>query len=136
MSHRVFKDPYISLGAVDLSDHVAECRLDYTAEAPDDTASGDNTRSRLAGGLKDWTLTITFFQDLAAGEVDATLFSLVGTSVAVEVRSSTAAVGATNPKYTGNAILTNYQPAGGSIGEAQRAPVTLQGTGDLTRATA
>lgn len=136
MAHRVFKDPFFSINSVDLSDHVQEVRLDYSADAPEDTAGGDNTRSRLAGGLKDWSITVTFFQDYAAGEVDATLFGILATSVPIEIRPSIAVVGTTNPKYTGNAILTSYQPAGGAIGDAQKAPVTLQGSGDLTRATA
>lgn len=135
MSHFVFKDPYVSLGGVNLSAHVKQVTLDYKAETPDDTCAGDDTRKRLAGGLKDWSLQVEFAQDYAASQVDATLFALVGTSVAVEVRPTSAAVGSTNPKFTGNALLESYQPMGGSIGDAAMAPVTLQGNGDLTRAT-
>ncbi len=134
MAHFVWKNPYVLINAVDLSDHVKQATLDYKAELVDDTCGGDNTRTRL-GGIKDWTLTLEFAQDYAAGEVDASLFAQVGNSIAIEVRPDTGAVAATNPKYTGNAIIENYQPFGGQIGEQAMAPVTLQANGDLTRAT-
>lgn len=134
-AHFVWKDPFVSINSVDLSDHVKQATLSYKSELQDDTCGGDNTRNRL-GGIKDWTLTIEFAQDYAAAEVDASLFSIVGTSVAIEVRPTTAAVGATNPKYTGNSIIEEYQPFGGQIGAQAMAPVTLQANGDLTRATA
>lgn len=133
-AHFVWKDPYVLINAVDLSDHVRQATLTYRSELQDDSAGGDNTRNRI-GGLKDWTLTLEFAQDYAAGEVDATLFSIVGTSVAIEIRPTTAIVGATNPKYTGNGIIEEYQPFGGQIGALAVAPVTMQGNGDLTRAT-
>lgn len=134
-AHFVWKDPHVSLGGVDLSDHVKQATLNYSAEAPDDTTGGDSTRNRLAGGLKDWSLTLELAQDYAASEVDATLFSLVGTSVAIVLRPTTDAVGTTNPSYSGNAILTAYQPFGGQIGAQAMAPVTFEGNGDLSRAT-
>lgn len=134
MAHAIFKNPFLSLNGVDLSDHVRQASLTYEAELQDDTAGGDNSRNRL-GGLKNWSLQVEFAQDYAAGEVDASLFAQVGNSIAVILRPDTAAVGATNPQYTGNAIIESYQPFGGTIGELTMAPVTLQGNGDLDRAT-
>lgn len=134
MAHAIFKNPFLSLNGVDLSDHVRQASLTYEAELQDDTAGGDNSRNRL-GGLKNWSLQVEFAQDYAAGEVDASLFAQVGNSIAVILRPDTAAVGATNPQYTGDGIIESYQPFGGTIGELAMAPVTLQGNGDLARAT-
>lgn len=135
MANVVLTNAFVSLNAVNLSAFVRSVTLNYAAELQDDTAMGDSARSRI-GGLKDWSIQIEFFQDYAAGAVDASLFSLVGTTFAVEVRHSGAAASATNPKYTGTGILESYQPVGGAVGENLMAPVVVQGVGSLTRATA
>jgi hypothetical protein len=134
MANVVFTNAFVSLNAVNLSAFVRSVTLNYAAELQDDTAMGDSARSRI-GGLKDWSIQIEFFQSYAAGAVDATLFNLVGSTFAVEVRHSAAAASATNPKYTGTGILESYQPVGGAVGENLMAPVVVQGVGNLTRAT-
>lgn len=135
MAEQVFTNAFLSIGGTDLSDHVRQVTLEYSAELQDITAMGDDTRNRL-GGLKDWSISVEFNQDYAASEVDATLFSIVGASSAIVLRPDAGAVSATNPEFTGNAILESYQPMGGSVGDAHVSPATLQGTGDLSRATA
>ena len=132
MAESVFTNAHVSLGAVDLSDHVRQVTLSYSSEVQDSTAMSADTRTRL-GGLLDWSLNIEFNQDYATSKVDQTLFSLVGTSVAVELRPDAGAASATNPEYTGNAILESYQPMGGTVGEMHVSPVTLTGTGTLAR---
>jgi hypothetical protein len=134
MANVVLTNAFVSLNSVNLSGFVRSVTLNYAAELQDDTAMGDSARSRI-GGLKDWSIQIEFFQSYAAGAVDATLFNLVGSTFAVEVRHSAAAASATNPKYTGTGILESYQPVGGAVGENLMAPVVVQGVGNLTRAT-
>ena len=135
MANMIFKDAYLVINSVDLSDHVRQVTLNYKAELQDDTAMGDDSRSRLAG-LTDFDIDVEFFQDYASGKVDATLFSLVGAAaVAIELRPTSGSVSSTNPKYTGNVVLESYQPMGGQVGENLMAPVKLMGSGDLTRAT-
>lgn len=134
MAELVFDNVFLSLGGTDLSDHVRQATLTYQAELQDKTAMGDNTRERI-GGLKDWSLQVEFNQDFAASEVDATVFSLVGTVFAVILRPDAGSVGATNPNYTGNGILEEYTPIGGSVGDVAIAPITIQASGDLSRAT-
>lgn len=135
MANRVIKNAYLLVNAVDLSACVKQITLNYKAEQQDDTAMGDTARSRIPG-LLDWDFEVEFFQDYAASKVDATLFSLVGAApFAVEIRGDGAAVGSTNPKYTGNATLESYVPVGGVVGESQMAPAKFLGVGALTRAT-
>lgn len=135
MSKLVLKDAHVEINSVDLSNQVQSVTINYGAELPEDTGMGDDTRTRLPG-LKDWSLEITFHQNFAAGNVDATLFPLVGADAfPVKVRAKSDAVGATNPSYEGNALLESYQPIGNSVGEVATAPVTIQGDGTLTRAT-
>jgi len=136
MPKRVITNAYVSINSVDLSAFVKQVTLDWKAEVQDDTSMGATARSRLPG-LRDWSFDVEFFQGYGASEVDATLFSLVGASAfAVELRGDGAAVSATNPKYTGTALLENYQPVAGTVGEAQMAPARFVGRGTLTRATA
>ena len=85
MATLVYTNAFIQINAVDLSAHASEVSLNYASEMQDETAMGDSTRVR-KGGLKDWSVDVTWHQDFAAGAVDATLFSLVGTTVCMEMR--------------------------------------------------
>ena len=134
MANMVLTTAFVSINSVNLSAYVKSVSVSYKSEMQDDTAMGDTARSRI-GSLKDYSLSIEFFQDYAAGAVDATLFGIVGSVVPIEIRGSSAAASATNPKYTGSAILETYQPVGGSVGDNLMAPVTMSGVGALTRAT-
>jgi hypothetical protein len=135
MAELIWNDAYFSINAVDLSNHVTSLTLNYGVELLDITAMGDGARDRIAG-YKDWSIEVEFNQDFAASSVDATMFPLVGAAAtAIEIRPTSAAVGATNPKFTGNVIVESYPPVGGGVGEVLRTSSTLQGAGTLTRAT-
>lgn len=134
MPKMTLTDAFVSIGGTDLSAYVRSVSIDYTADTQDSTTMRSDTRERLAG-LKDWTMTVEFAQDFDAGAVDDTLFPLVGTSVAVEIRPTSAARSTTNPGYIGNAILASYPPLGNSIGDLATSSVELQGSGTLTRST-
>lgn len=131
----VFKNAYFKIAGVDLSDHDVELSLPESADAPEASAMGDDTRVRLAGGIKDWRLEVELNQDYAAGKVDATMAGKVGTSVAIEVRPDAGAVAATNPKWTGNFIVEEYEPIAGRYGEPLKARIRLVANGTITRAT-
>lgn len=130
----VLKNAYVMINAVDLSDHVKQVTLKYSAEIIDDTAMGATSKSRIAG-LKDWSMDVEFYQDYASGKVDATLFPLVGAaSFAVHLKPVNDTISATNPDYTGNAVIEgDYQPVAGEVGSLATATVSFAGDGDLTR---
>ena len=133
MSTLVYTNAKIEIKGVDLSSHASEVALNYASETQDETAMGDDTRIR-KGGLKDWSVDVTFHQDYAAAAVDATLFSVVGTTVCVEVRPQNICSTVTNPIYSGIAVLESYNPLGGSVGALLDAPISLQSAGTLSRA--
>jgi hypothetical protein len=139
MSTVVFKDCYLSINAVALSDHVQSVTLDYSADEVEDTNMGDNTHKFMPSTLKNWSLEVEFSQDYAASEVDATLFSLVGGSaVTIAVRPTTDAASATNPEFGGAGVVLNYPPISGTVGEKKLASCTIKPSGssaDLTRST-
>ena len=136
MASFVLKDARVEINSVVLSTFVRRVRITHEAEAVEDTAMCDNTKTRLPG-LKDWSAEVEFNQDYAASAVDATLFSLVGAAAfAVKFRPTSSAISATNPEYQGNAVLPSYEPFGQSVGELATSTITLLGSGDLTRAVA
>ena len=104
MATLVYTNAKLEIKGVDLSSHASEVALNYASETQDETAMGNDTRIR-KGGLKDWSVDVTFHQDYAAAAVDATLFSVVGTTVCVEVRPQNICSTATNPIYSGIAVL-------------------------------
>ena len=135
MAHAVFTAPFFSVGGTDLSSHVRAATLDYEADGVDDTSGGDTTHIFL-GGLKNWTMEIDFGQDFAASQVDATLFSVIGTTAALILRPvNTGGVGATNPNYTGTGLLQKYSIIGQSQGELAVARLSVLPAGNLSRAT-
>ena len=136
MAEQIASNFFLSINGVDLSDHVRSLTLNHGAELQDKTAMGDASRNRLPG-TKDWSIDVEFNQDYDAAKVDATLFPLIGAAAsAIIMRPDTAAVGATNPQYTGNALLESYSPVGGGKGDMHVTSITLQGDGDLARAVA
>ena len=135
MATLVYTNAFIQINAVDLSSHASEVSLNYASEMQDETAMGDSTRVR-KGGLKDWSVDVTWHQDFAAGAGDATLFSLVGTTVCVEMRPQNICSTAINPIYSGIGVIESYNPMSGSVGALLDAPTTIQSAGNLSRATA
>jgi hypothetical protein len=128
-------DATFSIGGTDLSAALVSITINYEAESQDDTAMGDSTRSN-AGGLKNWNIDATFNQDYDAGSVDATLFSSVGSLAQFIGKPSSGAVAATNPSYTGTALLQSYSPISGAVGDQHQITVNLVSAGDLARAVA
>ena len=134
MATFVFTDASVTINSVDLSDHVRSVTLDISAEEQDDTAMGATFRSR-KGGLKDGSISLEFNSDFAASEIDATIFPILGTSVAFDIRATSSAVSATNPKYTGSCLVTQHVPVGNAVGDLATTSVTWPTTGTITRAT-
>lgn len=134
MATLVLVDASVVIGGVDLSDHVRSLTINYSADMVEDTSMGDDTHL-MKGGLKNWSMDIEFAQDYAVGEVDATLFDLVGTTFVVTAKSTSGAVSTTNPSFSGTGILESYNPIAGAVGELATAPITIQAAGTLARAT-
>lgn len=140
MTTLIYNDASVVINSVDLGDHVKSVTLNYESESQDDTAMGDTTRSS-KGGLKNWSMSVEFHQDFAAANVDATIFGIVGDSVVVVLKPTSAAVSATNPSYTGNGMVQSYSPLSGAVGDLLPAtceivPSKGAGNSNLVRATA
>lgn len=134
MATFVLTDADVVVNSVNLSDWVTSVTLSVEVDDQEDTAMGDSFRSRV-GGLKDWTLDIDFNADFAASAVDATIWSLLGTSVAVTVKPTSSATSATNPSFGGNVLVTEYSPVDGGVGDLATTSVSWPGNGTLARST-
>lgn len=135
----IYDNAFLSLNGTNVSDTVKSLELTYEVETQDDTAMGDTTRSS-KGGLKNWSANVTFHQDFASGEIDSLLFPLVGTTIGIEIRPDAGSVSTSNPKFTGNALINNYKPLGGNVGDLMEGTISLvpskgAGTSTLVRAT-
>ena len=129
------RDYKITVGTTVISDDVASVTLDITADEVETTAFGSTYRSRI-GGLKDASVSLDFHQDFGAGAVDALLFPLLGSTVAVKIAPTSGTVTATNPEYQFTALVTQYQPFAGAVGDLATLSVTWPVSGEVTRATA
>lgn len=135
MAKFVATDYDITISGTDLSTSIAAVTLDITAEEQDTTAFGNTYRTRIAG-LKDGSVSFDFHQDFGAGSVDATLFPLLGSAVAFVIKPTSGTVSATNPTYSGTAVVTQYQPFASSVGDLATVSVSWPLSGAVTRATA
>jgi hypothetical protein len=125
---------YVSINSVDLSNHVKNAKLTLDVENLDTTAQQSGGWKAFIGGLKSGTLALEFEDDEAAGSVDATLWSALGTVVTFEVRADAGARSATNPGYTGSILVTGTE-VGGKLGELAGKSVSYPTSGTVLRQT-
>ena len=124
----------ITIDTVDFSDSLAAVTLDISKEQLKVTAFGDAARTYIAG-LQDGSVTLSFHQDFAASAVDATLHAALGTEIAVVIKPTSGAVGAGNPSYSFNALVTQITPFSSNVGDLATQDVTFPISGAVTRAT-
>jgi hypothetical protein len=129
------QDYKVTVGTTVLSDSIASVTLDITTDEVETTAFGSTYRTRI-GGLKDASVSLDFHQDFGAGSVDALLFPLMGSTVAVKIAPTSGTVTATNPEYRFDALVTQYQPFAGAIGDLATLSITWPVSGEVVRGTA
>jgi len=136
MARIVLTNAFISVGGVDLSDLVASVTLNSTFDIVETTGFSSTAAKTRVAGLADNSVTLEFHQDFATGEVEQTIYPLLGTAAAVIVKPNGASTSAFNPSYTCSAIISEWTPINGSVGELATASVTWPVTGAITKAVA
>ena len=126
---------YIDLGAVDYSAQVKSATLTMDAAESDVTNMDSAGWKEAIGGLKSGSLAIEFVKDAVLSGLDAAVNTAFGSTLTFELRQSDAAVSASNPKYTGSVLITQWSPVAGGVGEVFGGSVTWPVTGAITRAT-
>jgi hypothetical protein len=134
MATIVLTDAVVTVNSVDLSTRITKITIRAEVDEQENTAFGSGWRSR-QGGLKDGSVEIEFNQDFAAGSVDATIWPLLGTNTTITAKATSSAVSATNPLYTVSALVREYSPIDGSVGDLNKTSVSWPANGAVTRAT-
>lgn len=130
-----FLNGVCKINGVDMSAMTSKITLKTSAAELTNTAFGGTYESKL-GGLKSGQLDVEFNQDFAAAQVDATLWTILGTVVTFDVRADAGARSVTNPSYTGNVLIKEYAPIDGKVGDLAVLGASWPTSGTITRATA
>lgn len=128
----------VSLNGTDLTSSLHSVSLDVTSNEVDTTTFGTSSTvyKTVAGGILSGSLKLDFYQDYAAGSVDATIWPLINTIGTVVIKPLGTAVSATNPSYTQTVLINGYTPVSGNIGDLSSFSVTWPTSGSVVRATA
>ncbi len=134
MAKIVLTNAYVSIGGVDLSDAISSVSLSTTRDAVETTAFGSTAARTRVGGLADNSVTLEFHQDFATSEVEQTIYPLLGTTTTVIINANGSSTTTTNPSYTFSALVTEWTPVNGAVGELATASVTWPISGAITKA--
>ncbi|MBT2213460.1 hypothetical protein [Actinomadura sp. NEAU-AAG7] len=135
MATFVLTDAVVTINAVNLSAWCTSLTLSVEVDDQENTAMGSGFRSRL-GGLKEWSIDVDLNADFGASAVDETVYPLLGQTVPVTIKATSAPTSPTNPIYSGTALISEYTPIDGGVGDLATTSVSWPGSGVLTRATA
>ena len=132
---QVITNATVTIGSVDLSSSIRKVTLS-TSRAELDTTTFGNTAKRRVAGLADNKVSIDFNQDFSASSVEASIYSLIGTTTTVVIKPSGTTVSATNPSYTFTALVTDWTPLDAQVGDLASATISWPIDGAITKAVA
>jgi len=140
MARIVLTDASVVINGTNLSEFITSISLSTSEDVIDTTGmAAGGARTRVAG-LADNSVTIEFNQDFASLATEATInavgSSLVGTNTTIVVKPTSGAVSATNPSYTFSAVVAEWQPLSGAVGELATVSTTWPISGVITKAVA
>ena len=119
----------------DLSDHIASVTINTSYDIVETTSFGSVAKTRIAG-LQDNSVSLEFHQDFASGSVESIIYPLLGTAVTIKVKPDAGTTATTNPQYSFSALISEWTPLNGSVGELSTASVTWPISGAITKTTA
>jgi len=116
-----------SPSAMTLTDHCSAATLTLTAEALENTAFGQTSRTFTAG-LFNNELTLTLFQSYGATEVETMLNSMFGVESTIVISPAGATESASNPEYTlTGCYLETVTPISATVGELSVVEAVFKG---------
>ena len=134
MARIVLTDAKVTVNGVNLSDHIASVSLSTTNDVIETSAFNSTAAKTRVAGLQDNSVTLEFHQDFATSNVEATIYPLLGNTTTIVV-SPTSTVSATSPSYSFTALVSEWTPLNGGVGELATASVTWNISGAITKAT-
>lgn len=137
MAKIVLTDVKVLINSVNLSDHISSITIDEKVDVVESTGFSSTAAKTKLAGLKDNSVTIEFFQDFATSNVEQTIYPLLGTATTIIVSPTSATNGVVgNPTYTFSALVSEWTPLKGGIGELATASVTWSIDGAVTKVAA
>ena len=116
-----------SPSAMTLTDHCSAATLTLTAEALENTAFGQTSRTFTAG-LYSNELTLTLFQSYGTTEVEDMLNTMFGVVSTIVISPAGASESASNPEYTlTGCYLETVTPIMATVGELSVVEATFKG---------
>ena len=134
MARIVLTNASVTFASTDVSSYVSSVTLSSSLDVVDTTSFGNTARTRVAG-LADNQVTIEFFQDFGSGLLESIIYPTIGTSAAMIIKPVAGSTTATNPQYAFNALVAEWQPLSGAVGELATASVTWPISGAITKTT-
>jgi hypothetical protein len=133
MAKEVLTQASVLVNSVDLSDHASSVEMEDTAEEVEVTGFGLSDYRDFIPGLKDGNISVSFFNDHAAGSVADTLQPLYTSGGTFPLRIKPDISGTV--AYTMTARLYSNPLLAGAVGEANTIDVTFRnsGTAGITR---
>jgi hypothetical protein len=134
MARLVLTNASVVFGSTDLSTYISSITLNSTYDIVETTAFGNTAKTRVAG-LADNSVTFEFHQDYATSAVEQTIYPLLGTAVSVVAKPVAGTTTTVNPQYAFSAVVSEWTPLNGSVGELATASVTWPISGAITKTT-
>lgn len=114
----------VTLNSVALSDHVTSATINRSFDELEVTAMGDSAH-KFVKGLEASTITLDFLNDTAASNVLQTLQAAWGTTVALTLKQTSAAISATNPEYQTTVLVNNTTDINGGPADISTQSITF-----------
>lgn len=133
MAALVLTDCKITINSVNLSDHITSVAIKTAQDIVETTGFSAVAKTRIAG-LAENSVTLEFNQDFAAANVEATIYPLLGSTTTITVSQSATAPGTVaNPLYSFTALISEWSPLDGKIGDLATVSVSFPITGTITK---
>jgi hypothetical protein len=129
MAKEVLTQASVLVNSVDLSDHASSVSLESSANEVDVTGFNTSDFMDFIPGMKDASVTVSFFNDHAAGSVADTLQPLYTSGGTFPLRIKPDVAGTV--AYTMTARLYNNPLLNGAVGDANTIDVTFRNAGTL-----
>lgn len=122
--------------SIDISDHVSSAVLTQTFDELEVTSQGNNSHV-FVKGLEAAQLSLEFFNDWAASQVNTTLQAVFGQTISVSmITVKGTAVSATNPSYQFSVLVNNLTPVGsGGVADTASSNITFTVNSTVTVST-
>ena len=138
MAKHVLFNAFVSINAVDVSDHVESIEFTESIGSQPAGGMGEIHNYGMPAAKEVSAITLTMFQDYAVGETYATLQPLweARSIFNVVIRPDSGAASPTNPQWTVPCFVSSFPLLSGTRAERNMAQVELMPAGVMTIATA